>query len=35
MGDRKNPNDKPVADAQRAHWQATYTAGAENPIHDL
>ena len=25
MGDRKNPNDKPVADAQRAHWQATYT----------
>ena len=25
MGDQKNPNDKPVADAQRAHWQATYT----------
>ncbi|MER6366836.1 hypothetical protein ABT255_00360 [Streptomyces mirabilis] len=25
MGDQKNPNDKRVADAQRAHWQATYT----------
>ncbi|MCX4588359.1 class I SAM-dependent methyltransferase [Streptomyces sp. NBC_01549] len=25
MGNQKNPDDKPVADAQRAHWQATYT----------
>ncbi|MFB7443117.1 SAM-dependent methyltransferase, partial [Streptomyces mirabilis] len=25
MGDQKNPNDKRVADAQRAHWQAAYT----------
>ncbi|MER5820841.1 hypothetical protein ABT086_00590, partial [Streptomyces mirabilis] len=25
MGDQKNPNDNRVADAQRAHWQATYT----------